>query len=146
MATPRPVKLLKYLIGKNWEAGVLPLNYSRSEDKLDFGSSQEAGKGCPSLQARIRNCSVLVSIFGFDLFWLGSFGFDLSEKKCRARSILKGASVSRGSTPCSSAPGGLQVRRLWHQVMSRNGKRHPVTKMERAGIHRQARDPIAKED
>jgi len=28
-ATPRPVKLLKYLIGKNWEAGVLPLNYSR---------------------------------------------------------------------------------------------------------------------
>jgi hypothetical protein len=30
-ATPRPVKLLKYLVGKNWEASVLPLNYSRSK-------------------------------------------------------------------------------------------------------------------
>ena len=32
---PKTSKLLNYLVGKNWEAGVLPLNYSRPVgDKL----------------------------------------------------------------------------------------------------------------
>jgi hypothetical protein len=40
-ATPRPVKLLKSLIGKNWEAGVLPLNYSRPADLMILAAARQ---------------------------------------------------------------------------------------------------------
>ena len=51
-ATPRPVKLLKYLIGKNWEAGVLPLNYSRPRQH-DFNSRVESCK--VGIRGRLSN-------------------------------------------------------------------------------------------